>query len=180
MGRRLVLAIALLAALSAFASSTSAVHAVPFSEQEIETGLRNGVTPARLTTLVEKNGVDFTLTPEIRQRLIAAGADQDLLDVIGHRIIANGKVSRGVLLYQVAPVYPAMARTARVQGAVVLEAVIDKQGNVAELKVISGHPMLTQAALDAVKQWKYEPYRLNGEPVTVDTTITVNFQLSGG
>jgi periplasmic protein TonB len=58
--------------------------------------------------------------------------------------------------------------------------VISKQGNVENLQVQSGHPMLVQAALDAVKQWKYRPYILNGEPVEVDTTITVNFNLSGG
>jgi len=67
-----------------------------------------------------------------------------------------------------------------VQGTVVLQAVIDKDGSIKDLTVISGHPMLIQAAMDAVKQWRYKPYYLNGEPVLVGTTINVNFELSGG
>jgi protein TonB len=63
---------------------------------------------------------------------------------------------------------------------VVLQAVIGKDGTIQNLRVVSGHPMLAQAALDAVKQWRYKPYYLNGEPVDVDTTINVNFTLSGG
>jgi periplasmic protein TonB len=62
---------------------------------------------------------------------------------------------------------------------VVLEAVINKQGSVENLRVINGHPLLIQAALDAVKQWKYKPTLLNGEPVEVVTQVTVNFNLSG-
>lgn len=77
------------------------------------------------------------------------------------------------------PVYPPLARQARIQGAVVLHAIIDKDGNVSELQVISGHPLLVQAALDAVKQWRYKPTLLNGDPVEVDTTITVNFTMGG-
>ena len=77
------------------------------------------------------------------------------------------------------PAYPAIAKTARVQGQVVLQAEISKDGNIENLRVISGHPLLTQAALDAVKQWKYRPYILNGEPVPVETTVTVIFSLAG-
>jgi protein TonB len=62
---------------------------------------------------------------------------------------------------------------------VLLQAVISKDGSIEDLKVISGHPMLVPAAIDAVKQWKYKPYVLNGEPVVVDTQITVNFTLGG-
>ena len=60
-----------------------------------------------------------------------------------------------------------------------MQAVISKDGSIEDLKVISGHPMLVPAAIDAVKQWKYKPYILNGEPVVVDTQITVNFTLGG-
>jgi protein TonB len=63
---------------------------------------------------------------------------------------------------------------------VVLQAVIGKDGSIQNLKMISGHPMLAPAAIEAVKQWKYKPYFLNGEPVEVDTQITVNFTLAGG
>jgi protein TonB len=75
------------------------------------------------------------------------------------------------------PVYPTIARQTRVQGVVVMEAVISKDGSVDRLRVISGHPFLSQAAIDAVKQWKYRPTMLNGEPVDVITTITVTFTL---
>ena len=88
-------------------------------------------------------------------------------------------VSQGLLISKVQPIYPPLARQARVQGTVVLQAVIAKDGTIQELQVTSGHPMLIQAAMDAVKQWRYKPYYLNGEPVLVRTTINVNFELSG-
>jgi protein TonB len=82
-------------------------------------------------------------------------------------------------VHQVKPNYPPLARQARVQGSVVLQAVISKDGTIQNLRVVSGHPMLVQSALDAVKQWRYKPYFLNGEPVEVETSITVNFTLAG-
>ena len=87
--------------------------------------------------------------------------------------------SQGLLISKVQPTYPPLARQARVQGTVVLHALIGNDGSIQDLSVVSGHPMLTQAAMDAVKQWRYQPYLLNGEPVLVETTINVNFQLSG-
>jgi TonB family protein len=78
----------------------------------------------------------------------------------------------------VPPVYPPIARAAHVTGTVVLQALISKDGNVRALSVISGPPMLYGAAIDAVRQWHYKPYLLNGEPVEVDTHVTVNFSLS--
>ena len=89
-------------------------------------------------------------------------------------------VSEGLLLHKVTPNYPPLAKQARIQGAVVLQATIGKDGNIQNLRVLSGHPMLTQSALDAVRQWKYKPYLLNGEAVEVETTVQVNFTLSGG
>jgi protein TonB len=88
-------------------------------------------------------------------------------------------MSEGDLIRKVQPNYPPLARSARIQGTVLLQAVIGKQGNIENLRVMSGHPMLVQAALDAVRQWRYRPYILNGEPVEVETQITVNFSLSG-
>jgi protein TonB len=96
------------------------------------------------------------------------------------RIRVSGGVQQGNLISQVKPVYPAIAKAARIQGTVVLQAEISKQGTIENLHVLSGHPMLVQNAIDAVKQWRYKPYLLNGEPVPVETTITVNFTLSGG
>jgi periplasmic protein TonB len=96
------------------------------------------------------------------------------------RVRVSQGVTAGLVLHKVQPAYPPLARTARVQGSVVLAAVIGKDGAIQNLHVISGHPLLTQAALDAVRQWRYKPYILNGEPVEVDTQVTVNFTLSGG
>jgi protein TonB len=79
------------------------------------------------------------------------------------------------LVHRVEPVYPPLARIARVQGAVVLEAVINKEGEIDNLRVITGPPLLVRAAIDAVSQWRYKPTMLNGEAIQVLTTITVNF-----
>jgi periplasmic protein TonB len=100
--------------------------------------------------------------------------------VTPQRVRVSQGVSQGLLIHEVRPQYPPLARQARIQGAVVLQAVIGKDGAIQNLHVVSGHPMLTTAAIDAVKQWRYKPYFLNGEPVEVDTQITVNFTLSGG
>ncbi len=94
------------------------------------------------------------------------------------RIQVSQGVTEGLLLKKVVPQYPSIARQAHIQGAVQLSAVIGKDGSIQNLQVISGHPMLVQAAMSAVKQWKYKPYVLNGQPVEVQTTITVNFTLS--
>jgi len=88
-------------------------------------------------------------------------------------------MSEGDLIYKVLPVYPALARAARIQGAVELQAVISKQGTIENLRALHGHPMLVRAAADAVRQWRYRPYVLNNEPVEVETQITVNFSLTG-
>ena len=87
-------------------------------------------------------------------------------------------VTKGLLIHKQEPTYPPLARAARVQGEVVLSAVIDTNGQIQNLTLVSGHPMLVPAALDAVKQWRYKPYLLNGQPVEVETTITVIFTLS--
>ena len=73
--------------------------------------------------------------------------------------------------------YPADARAARVEGPVVLGVVINETGDVESVKLINGDPLLAPAAIDAVKQWKYRPYILNGEPTVVETTVTVQFAL---
>jgi TonB family protein len=94
------------------------------------------------------------------------------------RVSIAEKVSTGLLIKKVAPRYPDDAKQARVQGQVVLQAEIDKNGDIQNLALISGHPMLAPAAMEAVKKWKYKPYTLNGEPVEVETLVTVNFTLS--
>ena len=96
------------------------------------------------------------------------------------RVRVSQGVTQGLLLRKVQPNYPPLARQARIQGSVLLQAEISKDGSIENLRLISGHPMLAPAAIEAVKQWKYKPYILNGEPVEVETQITVNFTLSGG
>jgi protein TonB len=96
------------------------------------------------------------------------------------RVRVSAGVTSGLLIRKVNPNYPPLARQARISGTVVLRAVISKEGSIENLSLVSGHPMLAPAAIDAVKQWKYKPYLLNGEPVEVDTEVQVNFTLAGG
>src|SRR5882757_5349562 len=96
------------------------------------------------------------------------------------RVRVSAGVTSGLKVRDVKPNYPPLARQARIQGTVVLHAVISKDGSIEGLTLVSGHPMLAPAAIDAVKQWRYKPYLLNGEPVEVDTEVQVNFTLAGG
>ncbi len=93
------------------------------------------------------------------------------------RPIRTSSMMEGNLIRRVEPIYPPLARAARIQGPVVLSAIISKAGTIDNLRVLSGKPMLVPAAIDAVRQWRYRPYVLNGEPVEVETQITVNFIL---
>jgi len=94
------------------------------------------------------------------------------------RVRISQGVTKGLMIHRVEPTYPPLARQARVQGEVVLSAIIDRDGNIQNLQLVSGHPMLVPSAIAAVKQWHYKPYLLNGQPVEVETTITVIFALS--
>ncbi len=86
-------------------------------------------------------------------------------------------MSQGLVIKKVQPIYPKNALTMHVEGAVELVATISTSGNITAVKILKGEPTLTKAASDAVKQWKYRPYLLNGEPVEIQTQITVNFKL---
>ena len=92
----------------------------------------------------------------------------------------GARVAETNLIHDVAPQYPAEAGRTRIEGTVVLLAVIGKDGSVQDVQVESGVPLLAQAAIDAVKQWRYKPYMVDGEPVEVDSRITINFTLSAG
>jgi TonB family protein len=105
--------------------------------------------------------------------IIASGAQQQ-----NSPIRISGGVAAGQIVSKVAPVYPQEAKEQGIQGAVVLHAIIGKDGTIKELAVISGPPELQDSATDAVRQWVYKPYLLNDEPVEVDTTITVNYSLA--
>jgi protein TonB len=95
------------------------------------------------------------------------------------KVFRTSSILQGSLIRRVEPTYPPLARQARIQGPVILAAVISKAGTIENLKLLSGHPMLVRAAIDAVSQWRYRPYVLNGDVIEVDTQITVNFVLAG-
>lgn len=94
------------------------------------------------------------------------------------RVTVGGGVRPPKLIREVRPAYPPLARQARIQGAVKLNAVLGREGTVQSLRLVSGHPLLAPAALDAVRQWLYEPTLLNGQPVEVILVVDVNFRLS--
>jgi protein TonB len=94
------------------------------------------------------------------------------------RIRVGGQVEAARLIFQPKPDYPPLAKMARIQGTVKLEAIISKDGTIQDLKVLSGHPLLVKAALEAVQRWRYQPTLLNGDPVEVVTEIDVNFTLA--
>ena len=98
--------------------------------------------------------------------------------VVPQRVRVSQGVMQTLVTKKVNPDYPPDAKKDHVQGVVVLRLRIDKQGNVADAQLVSGHPALAQAAIDAVKQWKYRPYLLNNNPVEVETQVTVNFTLA--
>ena len=105
------------------------------------------------------------------------GAPVNVPDKPAQTLRVSQGVSQGLLLKRVQPVYPSQAMQMRIQGAVDLEASISQDGSITKIKVLNGHPVLARAAVDAVRQWKYQPYVLNGEPVAIQTQITVNFKL---
>jgi periplasmic protein TonB len=103
---------------------------------------------------------------------------KEVKPVTPQRIRVGGNVQQAKLVRQPKPVYPPLAKQARIQGVVRLNAIISKDGTIQNLSVLSGHPLLVPAAMEAVKQWVYAPTLLNGEPVEVVTQIDVNFTLS--
>ena len=117
--------------------------------------------------------------PAIESNASPAGSDP-LADV--HRkepavpLPVGGEVKSAQLIKSVSPVYPPMAKSQRLSGNVQIDALIDASGNVASMKVLSGPPVLHKAALDAVKQWKYAPAQLDGEPTSMHLTVTVQFR----
>jgi len=99
---------------------------------------------------------------------------------VQQRVRVSSDVAVKLLVKRVNPVYPKDLRKQRVQGRVTLSVGISKDGDVVDAKVISGQPALGQAAIDAVRQWKFNPYLLNGQPVEIETEVFINFTLAGG
>jgi periplasmic protein TonB len=94
------------------------------------------------------------------------------------RIRVSQGVTQGMVIRKIEPAYPKLALSARITGVVLVKAIISTQGEITQIQVISGHPVLVPAAIEALRQWRYRPYLLNGEPVEVETYITVTFQIS--
>lgn len=112
----------------------------------------------------------------VNTRIAAPPAPKDIKSRAPVRL--GGRVRAPRQIERVEPKYPPLARQTHTQGTVVIEAVLDESGNVVEMKIVSGPPLLVQAALDAVKQWKYEPTYLNDQPVAVQMNVSVTFTLS--
>ena len=129
---------------------------------------------------VENMSASAASSPGLSDLLGCCGAPPPLVRApVPTRIIVSQGVMTGNILSRPQPTYPAIAKSARIQGTVVLSATISKTGTIENLSVVSGPQMLTQSALDAVRNWRYKPYLLNGEPVEVKTTVSVNFTLGG-
>ena len=162
------------------ATSASTSTAVPSqattmtAPRKIPAGIGRGDPPPMT---VERVGDMGTELPDTLAKL-GTGLVKVVPEVkkVGPVRISSG-VSSGLLVMPIRPVYPAIAKAAGVQGAVVVEAVISKSGQIESLHVVSGPEMLRRAAMDAIQMARYEPFRLNGEPTEVQTTITVNFRL---
>ena len=134
-------------------------------------------TRVRLSYTLSENGEGVVGEPPIEaMKLTPAGQTPPRLN-LPQRVRVSAGVSEGLVVSKVNPEYPPDARDQRVQGTVILHVNIDKEGNVFSVELVSGHPLLAPAAMEAVRQWKYRPYVLNGDPVEVDTQVRVNFTL---
>jgi len=157
--------------------------------------LNNGILiePPRIPPRVDVSE-ERPLAPEtlLAEGPMSASSEMDLLNVapnsaeivkrpvvpsVPQRVPVTSTIEAAKLVSRVQPAYPALAIQARIQGNVILHAIIGRDGQVSELQVLSGHPLLVNAALDAVRQWRYNPTLLNGQAVEVETTITVSFVL---
>ena len=108
---------------------------------------------------------------------IAAVATSVVAKPVASTLKVSQGVSQGLLIKRVQPVYPSQAMQMRIEGTVLLDATITKDGKISNVKVVKGDDVLAKAAVDAVKQWKYNPYFLNGEPVPIQTQINITFKL---
>lgn len=141
------------------------------------------VKRGKQTKLAERTPTDAAAPSVAVSENGAAGSLTNLVNVSANSVpvlqtlaVSQG-VSQGLIVKKVQPTYPAEALTMRIEGSVTLEATVGKSGNISAVKTLHGEPMLAQAATDAVKKWKYKPYLLNGQPVEIQTQITINFKL---
>jgi protein TonB len=140
------------------------LEAVPQVDEHLSASLSSGAP----------NSVTVRISAPYSERPVAMTAPPAVPGVIP----VGGRVQNNKLVSQTPPVYPEIAKSARIQGIVELAALIGQDGHVQQLSVVSGHPLLRQAALDAVKEWVYAPTLLNEQPVSVSTTVDIIFSLS--
>jgi protein TonB len=136
-------------------------------------GIGNGAGDSVVNSLL--NSMTRTTAPPAPQRV--AGKEPERVKA-PPRIRIGGTVQDAMVISRKIPEYPAIARSMRVEGKVMFQAVIGTAGTIQQLQLISGHPLLAQAAMDAVRQWRYRPTMLNGDPIEVDTVISVSFTLN--
>jgi TonB family protein len=153
----------------------------PESREEILKAAQEVDSTARIMVMSRSETAEGWLVTTFIIAPVAARvtAPTDFPPSSGKRIAVDGIVQQSKLINQPKPQYPPLARQARIQGTVRFSAVIDKDGRVTNLTLVSGHPLLAPAAQDAVRQWVYQPTLLNGQPVEVMTEIDVNFTLAG-
>jgi periplasmic protein TonB len=156
-------------------SSPSAVDKAPVTKSAQPLVIKNGVSDKH-TVATEAPALSMSGIATAGELPNLASGSKAPAPVLQTTSVSQG-VSRGLLVKQVQPTYPSYAVQMRVEGTVQLLATISKTGDITAVKILSGDPQLVKAAADAVKQWKYKPYLLNGEPIEIQTQITVNFKL---
>ena len=128
---------------------------------------------ARLTPMAAADGgKEFVLSIVSTASMVTAASSEN-----ARRIRVGGNVQSTMVVYAPKPVYPPLAKQARIQGVVRFNMIVGRDGTVQDLQVVSGHPLLVEAATDVVRQWVYKPTLLNGDPVEVATVVDVNFTL---
>ena len=150
---------------------TMAALPFDFRKLQCDAGRRQGIKRGGGHGAVQSAGGPCN-TPRNLRSLRSTPATQYLA-----RPVIEPSRAEEMLAHKVEATYPQMARIAHIQGNVILQVLIDKQGHVANIKPMIGHPILIQAALDAVKQWEYKPFQLNGEPAQVETAVVVKFRM---
>jgi TonB family protein len=176
-------------------NSKTSSSASPSSTKTAPSSSKPAAQPDEAAPIVLKNGsvkssaksaAADTAAPSMVGLAAAGGSDGSLSNLVGgdhaakpilQTLNVSQGVSQGLLLKKVQPVYPPNALRMRTEGAVKLLATVGKTGSITTVKVLSGEPLLGQAAMEAVKQWKYKPYLLNGDPVEIQTEVTINFKL---
>jgi TonB family protein len=162
---------------SAFSPSANKTVAANETPAPIVIKSQHSQSVEKVTATVDAPALSVTEIAQDKAGTLPNLMGSDAPTPVLQRVMVSQGVSRGLLVKQVQPVYPRSALQMHIEGAVQLMATVTKNGDISEVKTLSGDTQLAHAATDAVKRWKYKPYLLNGEPVDIQTQITVNFKL---